>query len=154
MAINLFGLTPADVAARVQGLTSSATASPTSTVWATILTEVANQWARECYNVGIDVSGITEAADESLWTECRRCVAIGVVDEYLLSRSPRTADTVDRPYRAKWDDALRVLRERPTVLQPASEAPNTLINLGAQQYSVDGANRIPGLVGQIIRGGM
>lgn len=153
MAVNLFGLTAADVAARVQGLVSSASASPTSSVWSTILTEVANQWARECYNVGIDVSGITEGNDESLWIECRRCVVLGCLDEYIVSRDPRNVPQ-ERPYRSKWDDALKVLRERPTVLQPSDQAPNTMINLNDAVYATDGANAIPGLTGKIIRAGL
>lgn len=147
---NLFGLTPALVAARVQGIVVGASASPSTSAFEEMLEEVAARWALEfTHTCGGTVDDIVDSGPTAdLYKVCRSAIIAGCVDAYILSRDPRTAP-LERPFLAEWNAKLELVRRVPQVLQANAEGPQVAISL--TNYPTETA--VPGLAGAIIRGG-
>ena len=147
---NLFGLTPALVVARAQGIVTSANSAPATTAFESILEEVAARWALEfAHTAGHSVDDVLDSGTTAdLYKVCRAAIIAGCLDAYIVSRDPRNVPDV-RPYQTAWQEALEVVRRLPQVLQANDEGPQVAISLTG--YTTE--TWVPGLAGAIIRGG-
>jgi hypothetical protein len=112
---------------------------------------VAARWALEFgHTAGHSVDDVIDSgATADLYKVCRAAIIAGCLDAYIVSRDPRNVPDV-RPYQQAWNDAMDLVRNIPQVLQANNAGPQVAISL--TNYADE--TYVPGLAGQIIRGGI
>lgn len=150
-APNTYGVTPAVISARVQGLTINASTTPNTDTVTDMITESAEHLAAELVNIGFDPTGLPST--QTPYHTLRAALIYRVAYLILVGRD-RAQDGIAQSYKVAHDETMQTIRVRPARVVGPSDAPDAVRSPVLEPDLAASTARTATLAGRIIRGGL
>jgi len=116
MAIQTFGIVPADISARVQNLNIAADTSPSTTDVNSMILYAAAEVETEALAVGISTESLVETGDAT-YVLLKNMVIYKVLAELMIGRG-RGTEATGLYWIKRYDEMKVTLRKRPLAIEP------------------------------------
>jgi hypothetical protein len=148
---NTYGVTPAIIAGRVQGLTISATTTPSQATVEDMIEECAEHLASELVNIGFDPTDLPST--QTPYNTLRAALIYRVAYLILVGRD-RAQEGIAQSYKVAYDELMATIRVRPARVVGPSDAPDSVRSPVLEPDLAASTARAATLAGRIIRGGL
>lgn len=147
-----FGVTAADISARVQGVAIGDSTVPSTTTVGEIIEEAASFVTQEAEYIGVSTSAIANTT--TTYKILRNLVIYRAAREVLIARD--RADDRAAGFKVLYDEAIETLRKSAGRIADKSDAPDSVRSpvLSPDNTSAAAVARDNSSVGRVIRGGM
>jgi hypothetical protein len=150
---NDFGITPALISARVQGLTIGPGSVPSTAAVEAMIDESADLVCGEAENIGITVAGMTEANNPAVFRRLRGMVVNHVIYRCLIARD-RGADLAES-YLRLYTATLDTMRASASRVSGPTDGPSQVRSpIIEPDASASSAARLGTLPGKVVSGGL
>jgi hypothetical protein len=150
--LQTYGVTPAVISARVQGVAIGPSTVPSTDTVADMIDEAAEELQTECDNVGIETAGLTSTI--APYRQLRQLLIYLVCYRVLLQRD-RGQEGIANPFLVAYREALANIRQRPARVAGPQTAPDSVRSPSIEPDLTSAANtRWITPPGRIINGGL